>query len=96
MDENHNLVAITGLDTRKLARHIRDKGATNGILIHSQSQNFDIDGALKKVTCFKGLEGLDLARQVSCINSYEWSEGLWSLKAGSYGNTVSKISRGGD
>ena len=80
--KTHNLVAITGLDTRKLARHIRDKGATNGILIHSQSQNFDIDGALKKVTCFKGLEGLDLARQVSCINSYEWSEGLWSLKQG--------------
>ena len=76
--KNHKLVALTGLDTRKLTRHIRDKGATNALLIHSQKQNFDIRGAVEKAASFNGLKGMDLAKEVSCQTSYEWHEGIWS------------------
>jgi len=76
--KNNKLVALTGLDTRKLTRHIRDKGATNGLLIHSQKQVFDIRSAIEKAASFNGLKGMDLAKEVSCQNSYEWNEGIWS------------------
>ncbi len=78
----HKLVALTGLDTRKLTRHIRDKGATNGLLIHSQKRNFDIRSAIEKAASFNGLKGMDLAKEVSCQNSYEWHEGIWSPAKG--------------
>lgn len=76
--KTHKLVALTGLDTRKLTRYIRDKGATNGLLIHSQKRRFDICNAIEKAASFKGLKGMDLAKEVSCKNSYEWHEGFWS------------------
>ena len=74
----HKLVALTGLDTRKLTRYIRDKGATNGLLIHTQKRRFDIRNAIEKAASFEGLKGMDLAKEVSCKNSYEWHEGFWS------------------
>ena len=74
----HKLVALTGLDTRKLTRYIRDKGATNGLLIHTEQKRFDICNAIAKAASFKGLKGMDLAKEVSCKNSYEWHEGFWS------------------
>ena len=74
----HKLVALTGLDTRKLTRYIRDKGATNGLLIHTEQKRFDICNAIAKAASFKGLKGMDLAKEVSCKNSYEWHEDFWS------------------
>ena len=74
----HKLVALTGLDTRKLTRYIRDKGATNGLLIHTQKRRFDIRNAIEKAASFEGLKGMDLAKEVSCKNSYEWHEDFWS------------------
>jgi len=77
-----NLVAITGVDTRRLARRIRDGGAPTGALIHSSEDDIDT-GALKFMAeSWPGLEGMDLAKEVMCRQTYSWDESTWALGAG--------------
>ena len=77
---NRNVVAIADIDTRKLTRLLRDKGAQNGAIMAgeqiSTEQAFDAAGS------FAGLAGMDLAQVVSTANSYEWSNSTWSLQSG--------------
>jgi carbamoyl-phosphate synthase small subunit len=74
---NHDIPGISGIDTRALTRRIRDKGAPKGVLIHDPSGKFDTDSLIKKAQEWKGLEGADLAKIVSCTQSYTWDEGTW-------------------
>jgi len=76
------LVGIAGIDTRRLTRLIRLNGAPNGVISHNPDGNFDIPALIKQARGWPGLEGMDLARQVSCTESYDWDEGCWSLKDG--------------
>ncbi len=80
--KNYNLVGICGIDTRALTRRIRDKGAPNGVIAHNQKGEFDLEALLKQAQDWHGLEGADLAKDVSCTQSYNWHESLWSLKDG--------------
>jgi len=77
-----NLVALAGVDTRRLTRRIRDLGAPNGLLLHSPKRKFDIPAAIEKANAWPGLKGMDLAKEVSCTQSYDWTEGAWTLGEG--------------
>jgi carbamoyl-phosphate synthase small subunit len=74
-----NVVAIAGIDTRKLTRILREKGAQNGAIVTGES-NADI--ALTLAATFPGLAGLDLARTVSTNEPYAWTESSWQLERG--------------
>ncbi len=75
--KKHGVVAIAGIDTRKLTRILREKGAQAGCII---ATDVDEKKALEEAKAFPGLAGMDLAKVVSIEAPYEWSEGEWSLK----------------
>ncbi|MFY9287260.1 MAG: glutamine-hydrolyzing carbamoyl-phosphate synthase small subunit [Alphaproteobacteria bacterium] len=75
--KQNNLIGITGIDTRALTIHIRDNGAPNGVIAHSPDGKFDLDTLHAQAQQWPGLEGMDLAKQVSCSKSYAWNEGIW-------------------
>ena len=75
-------IAIGGIDTRRLTRAIRQQGAPHVALSHDPDGNFDIDALVKKARAFPGLTGLDLARDVTCAQSYSWDEMRWAWPAG--------------
>ena len=77
--KENSIVAIHGIDTRALTRHLRDKGAQNGII---STVDFDPESLLRKVRAQPSMAGLDLASGVSCEKPYHWSEGLWQLGSG--------------
>jgi carbamoyl-phosphate synthase small subunit len=74
-----NVVAIADIDTRKLTRILREKGAQNGCLM---AGNLDLDQALAEARRFPGLAGMDLAKVVSTSKPYEWRDGKWELGKG--------------
>ena len=74
-----SVAAIAGIDTRKLTRLLRTRGAQNGCLMAGRA---DPEAALAKAREFPGLAGMDLARAVSCREPYTWNETEWSLSAG--------------
>jgi len=74
-----NVVAIAGIDTRKLTRILREKGAQAGCLM---SGDIDAEKALAEARAFPGLAGMDLAKVVSTDKSYVWNEGEWRLGKG--------------
>jgi carbamoyl-phosphate synthase small subunit len=74
-----NIPAIVGIDTRKLTRILRDKGAQNGCLMGGK---VDETFALEQARAFPGLAGMDLAKVVSCDKSYQWNQSEWSLGKG--------------
>lgn len=82
----HNVVAIAEIDTRRLTRLIRDKGAMSGCIITASDAHEDFTAleqtALQQAKGFPGLLGMDLAKEVSCKTSYTWSQGEWDLKEG--------------
>jgi carbamoyl-phosphate synthase small subunit len=75
-------VGLSGVDTRALTRLIREKGAPNGVIAHNAGGEFDIHALQEKARTWPGLEGMDLARQVSCRQMYRWSGGLWARGEG--------------
>jgi carbamoyl-phosphate synthase small subunit len=78
----HNLVGVTGIDTRALTRRIRDLGAPNGALAYAADGNLD-PAVLQQVAAkWPGLEGMDLALEVSCRQTYTWDETRWALGRG--------------
>ena len=90
--KNHNLVGIAGVDTRRLTRRIRDSGAPTGVVcnaaIDGKNGPADFSGGrsiatlLETAKSWPGLEGMDLAKEVTCRRTYEWDETLWALHDG--------------
>ena len=76
---DQNIPAIAGIDTRKLTRILRDKGAQSGCLM---SGKVDESFALQQARAFPGLSGMDLAKVVSCTKSYQWNQSEWALGEG--------------
>src|SRR5450759_3492817 len=74
----NNVVAIAGIDTRKLTRILRERGAQNGCI----ATGTDEAAALKEARGFAGLAGMDLAKEVSCTQSYAWTQRVWELGVG--------------
>jgi carbamoyl-phosphate synthase small subunit len=82
-----NLAGITGIDTRKLTRRIRDVGAPNGVLRHDPAaakdpSRLDVEALAQQAAAWPGLEGMDLAGEVTCRQTYEWTETPWVLGEG--------------
>jgi len=77
---NHNVVAIADIDTRKLTRLLRDKGAQRGCIMAGDS--LDLDAAKTAIAGFPGLKGMDLAKEVTTSQAYEWTENTWDLVNG--------------
>lgn len=75
----HDVPAISGIDTRKLTRILREKGALSGCLM---AGDVDEDAALAQARAFPGLAGMDLAKVVTCKDAYEWQETEWVLGSG--------------
>jgi carbamoyl-phosphate synthase small subunit len=83
--ETNNILGIADIDTRRLTRILRDKGAQNGCIIASQTLDevtLDEAHALAEAQGFAGLKGMDLAKEVTCDKAYEWNEGSWDLELG--------------
>lgn len=82
--KSQNILGIADIDTRRLTRILRDKGAQNGaILAGAEAEGEDaIERALAVAREFPGLKGMDLAKEVSCKQAYEWNEGEWALGEG--------------
>ncbi|TXK98829.1 carbamoyl-phosphate synthase small subunit [Methylococcaceae bacterium HT1] len=78
--QDNNVVAIVGIDTRQLTRLLRDKSAQRGCIMAGES----VDEALAKkaIDAFSGLKGMDLAKQVTVKESYQWTENTWDLQQG--------------
>ncbi len=75
-------IGIGGLDTRRLTRAIRQQGAPHVALQHSPDGQFDIEALIAKARAFEGLEGMDLAKEVTCAQSYHWNEQRWAWPEG--------------
>jgi carbamoyl-phosphate synthase small subunit len=75
-------IGLSGVDTRALTRKIREGGAPNGVIAHCAEGTFDLDALLAQARAWPGLEGMDLAREVSCKQMFRWSGGLWRLGGG--------------
>ena len=80
--KSYNLPAVTGVDTRRLTCLIRDGGAPSGTLVYTPGDEPNIVAALEKAQAFPGLEGMDLAKEVTCQQSYAWDETEWNLQEG--------------
>lgn len=70
-------IGMGGVDTRRLTRAIRERGAPHVVLAHRPDGRFDVEAMQRRARDWPGLVGLDLAREVTCAQSYRWSEGLW-------------------
>ncbi len=90
--KKHNLVGIAGIDTRRLTNLIRDLGAPNSVICHKPDGDFKGDSSpaalLKTARAWPGLEGMDLAKEVTCPQQYNWEETKWALRQG-YGRLTS-------
>ena len=75
-------IAIGGVDTRRLTRAIRQAGAPHVALAHNPDGEFDIEGLVAAARNFAGLEGMDLAKDVTCAQSYRWNEMRWAWPDG--------------
>jgi len=78
--QRHNVVGIADIDTRRLTRILREKGAQNGCIM--AGDNIDEARALAAAKGFPGLKGMDLAKEVTVDKAYEWTEGSWQLGKG--------------
>ena len=75
-----NVVGIADIDTRKLTRILREKGAQSGCII--AGDNIDEASALEQAKAFPGLKGMDLAKEVTTQETFEWNQGSWTLTGG--------------
>ena len=78
----NNVVAIAGIDTRRLTRILREKGAQNGCIM--AGDNISEEAAIAAARGFPGLKGMDLAKVVSTTENYEWRSTVWDLKTDSH------------
>ncbi|HRO15608.1 MAG TPA: glutamine-hydrolyzing carbamoyl-phosphate synthase small subunit [Paracoccus sp. (in: a-proteobacteria)] len=76
--ERRGRIGIGGIDTRRLTRAIRQQGSPHVVLAHHPEGRFDIEAMIARARAWPGLVGMDLAREVSCTQSYRWHEGAWS------------------
>ena len=86
--KRHNIVAIAGIDTRQLTRHLRKNGAMKACVIAGST--IDSDKTIESAKSFAGLVGMDLAKEVTTTKSYAWSDGIWDLENGIKPSTIKK------
>ena len=77
-----NITAVTGIDTRRLTGRIRDGGAPHATVAYALDGKLDIEAAQRTAAQWSGLEGVDLAKEVSCTQPYSWDQLEWSIEGG--------------
>ncbi len=80
--KSRNTVALAGVDTRALTQLIRDKGAPHAVVAHDPQGQFDLDALVAQAREWSGLVGLDLAKEASTLQAFEWDQGVWEWPAG--------------
>lgn len=80
--KSHGLTGISGVDTRQLTRRIRDLGAPNGVIAYDPDTRLDIRALHARARTWPGLEGMDLAKEVTCRQTYQWDEAIWKRERG--------------
>ena len=82
--QRHKIVALADIDTRRLTRILRDKGAQSGCILAGEGVNSEVSiaEAIEKAKAFTGLAGVDLAKEVCADKAYQWVEGSWQLGQG--------------
>lgn len=76
------MIGLVGVDTRALTRRIRDSGAPNAVICHAPDGKFDLDGLAAQAASWPGLEGMDLAKEVTTRQTYRWDETAWAWPEG--------------
>jgi len=76
------VIALAGIDTRALTLSIREKGMPHAVIAHNPDGVFDIPALLAKAKAWKGLVGLDLAKDATCLQPFTFDEGLWAWPDG--------------
>src|SRR5262249_34019916 len=76
------VIALSGIDTRALTRRIREQGMPNGVIAHDPAGKFDVKAMARQAAAWSGLEGLDLAKEVTTAQSYSLAESRWRWPAG--------------
>ncbi len=79
------VIGIANIDTRRLTRILREQGAQGGCIM--AGDELDADAAIAAARAFPGLKGMDLAKEVSTAESYQWRQGVWSLEGGQPGDS---------
>lgn len=80
--KRRGVIGLAGVDTRALTRSIRENGMPHGVIAHSPTGEFDIPALIEKAKAWAGLEGLDLAKDASCLQPFVYDEGLWDWPEG--------------
>ncbi|HET7334337.1 MAG TPA: glutamine-hydrolyzing carbamoyl-phosphate synthase small subunit [Rhizomicrobium sp.] len=79
---SHNLAGIAGIDTRALTNRIREQGMPHGVIAHNKTGTFDIAALTAQARGFNGLEGADMAKEVTTAQAYRWDESIWAWGTG--------------
>jgi carbamoyl-phosphate synthase small subunit len=85
--KRHKIPAVAGIDTRALTSLIREKGMPHGVVVNLGGGELDREALIKQAKSFAGLEGLDLAKDVTARQSYKWDETPWAWNEG-YGKEL--------
>ena len=80
--KRRGVVGLAGVDTRALTARIRDAGAPHAVIAHDPEGRFDLEALVAQAKAWSGLVGLDLARDASTLQSFDWDEGLWDWPEG--------------
>lgn len=80
--KRRGVVGLAGVDTRALTQRIRDAGAPHAVIAHDPNGAFDLDALIAEARAWTGLVGLDLAKDASTLQSFQWSEGVWDWPQG--------------
>jgi len=80
--KSRNVVGLAGVDTRALTARIRESGAPHAVIAHSADGQFDLDALVAQARAWQGLVGLDLAKDASTLQAFDWDQGLWDWPEG--------------
>ena len=80
--KSRGVIGLAGVDTRALTQLIREKGAPHAVIAHAPDGKFDLEALTAQARDWKGLVGLDLAKDASTTQAFEWTEGAWEWPAG--------------
>jgi carbamoyl-phosphate synthase small subunit len=80
--KERGVIGLTGVDTRALTASVRDNGMPNGVIAHNPDGEFDLEALKAAARRWPGVEGMDLAREVTCAESYRWEGAGWSWRGG--------------
>ena len=80
--KRRGVVGLAGVDTRALTARIRDAGAPHAVIAHDPEGRFDLEALVARAREWSGLVGLDLAKEASTLQSFDWDEGLWDWPEG--------------